>query len=165
MSWGKSVSADFKERVRQIAVHLDIDVDFLMACIAFESGETFSASIKNRASGATGLRQFMPATARRLGTTIDLLAAMSAEAQLEFVERYFQAYAGRLRTLADVYMAILWPHAVSQPDDFVLFSEPGIAYRQNSHLDTNGDGRVTKLEAAALVNRKLVKGNEEAHRG
>lgn len=41
-----------------------------MAAMAFESGETFSPSIKNAAgSGAVGLIQFMPSTAKALGTS------------------------------------------------------------------------------------------------
>ena len=43
--------------------------DFLLACMAFESGMSFCSSIRNAASGATGLIQFMPSTARGLGTT------------------------------------------------------------------------------------------------
>ncbi len=39
-----------------------------MAAMAFESARTFSADIVNKASGATGLIQFMPKTAEGLGT-------------------------------------------------------------------------------------------------
>jgi hypothetical protein len=124
-----------------------------MACMAWESGRSFSASVKNMAgSGATGLIQFMSSTAKGLGTTTAALALMSAEDQLNFVYRYFRPYAGKLKSLSDVYMVILWPKAVGQPDDYVLFQGTGsVAYRQNAGLDTNKDAKVTKAETAAKL--------------
>jgi hypothetical protein len=129
-----------------------------MAAMAFETGETFSPSIRNSVSGATGLIQFMPSTAQSLGTTTTALAAMTDVQQLEYVERYFRGRAGQLGTVEDVYMAILWPRAVGQPNSYTLFSDPSVQYRQNRGLDANGDGSVTKDEAASPVRRKLNKG-------
>ena len=94
-----------------------------MAAMAFESAETFSPSVRNRLSGATGLIQFMPSTAQRLGTTTDALAAMTPEKQLDYVSRYFSPYSGRLGTIEDVYMVILWPKAVGASNDTALFAK------------------------------------------
>lgn len=161
--WGAKVSPTFKDRLFWLCDELDINPDYLMACIAFESAETFRADIKNAAgSGATGLIQFMPSTALGLGTTVARLAEMTAEDQLNFVYKYFRPYKSRLKTLEDTYMAILLPSQIGRPLDSVLFSG-GIAYRQNSGLDKNADGRVTKAEASAKVREKLVKG--EQYRG
>jgi hypothetical protein len=151
IAWGAKVSKVFRDRVWWIAETLELNPDDLMSCMAFESGRTFSPKIRNAAgSGATGLIQFMPATARSLGTTTDALARMTAEDQLNFVYKYFRPWKGRLKSLSDVYMAILWPKAVGKPDDYALFTG-GIAYRQNAGLDLNRDRRVTKAEAAAKV--------------
>lgn len=91
VAWGAKVSPNFKRKVLEITTRLEISPDFLMACMAFESGETFSPAVRNAAgSGATGLIQFMPSTAKALHTTTDALAAMSAEQQLVYVERYFR---------------------------------------------------------------------------
>lgn len=137
-----------------------------MAAMAFESGETFSPSIPNaEGSGAVGLIQFMPRTATALGTTTAGLQQMSAEQQLDYVRKYFQPYTGRLNTLDDVYMAILWPAAVGQPSDTVLFSSPSHAYQLNRSLDSNHDGSITKGEASALVYEKLRKGLQPGFRG
>lgn len=130
-----------------------------MACMAFESAETFRPDIRNAAgSGAVGLIQFMPATARGLGTSTEALAAMSAVEQLDYVRLYFKPYAGRMRNLADVYMAILYPKAIGKPDDYVLFARPSIAYSQNAGLDRDGDGYITKAEAITRVQAKLTLG-------
>jgi hypothetical protein len=158
IAWGAKVSPTFRDRVFWIADTLILDPDDLMACMAWESGETFRANVKNMAgSGATGLIQFMPSTATALGTTTAAMAKMSAEDQLRYVYKYFRPYAGRLHTLSDVYMAILWPKGVGQPDSYVIF-EDGVAYRQNAGLDINKDNQVTKAEAAAKVLEKKGKG-------
>lgn len=158
MAWGKRVSAEFRSEVYAIAARLGVQVDYLMAAMAFETGETFSPSIQNASSQATGLIQFMPRTAKALGTTIDALAKLSAEAQLAYVERYFAPYTGKLGNLGDVYMAILWPKAVGKADDFVLFARGDAAYAGNQGLDLNRDDKVTRHEAASKVAQRLRKG-------
>lgn len=170
LAWGQKVSQTFRDRVWWISDTLTeaqgglFDANDLMACMAWESGETFSASVKNMAgSGATGLIQFMTTTATSLGTTLAKLAAMTAEDQLNYVYKYFvQAIKvrGPILTLEDMYMAILWPAAVGKPNSYVLFDEAkqATAYRQNAGLDTDKDGKVTKYECAAKVRDKLTKG-------
>jgi hypothetical protein len=158
LAWGKKVTGAFKKKVISISAQIGCDPNDLMAAMAFETGRTFDPAEVNGASGATGLIQFMPATARSLGTTTALLAAMTAVDQLDYVSKYFSPYRGRLRDLSDLYMAILWPAAVGKPASFELFRTPSIAYRQNSGLDENDDGAVTKAEAAARVQKHLVEG-------
>lgn len=161
MAWGSKVSPVFKERIQWVADTLGCDVNHLMACMAWESGETFRADIKNAAgSGATGLIQFMPATARGLGTTTAALAAMTPEDQIRYVYEYFKPYKGRLNNLGDIYMAILWPKGVGKPDGYVLFdkAKSPITFRQNAGLDVNKNGQVTRAECLVKVNQKLAKG-------
>lgn len=163
LAWGKKVTKPFRDRLTEIAGNLEVDPSSLMACMAFETGRTFSPSVKNAAgSGAVGLIQFMPATAQALGTTSQQLAAMSAVRQLDYVEKYFLSRKGRLKTLEDVYMAILWPAAIGKPLSFVLFDradpEHPRRYVQNAGLDFNRDGKITKAEAAEKVRRQLELG-------
>lgn len=161
LAWGKKVSPEFRQRVFKISAELGINPDYLMSCMAFESAETFSPSIKNAAgSGATGLIQFMPSTARGLGTTTAALSEMTAVQQLEYVHAYFWPYRGRLKTLGDVYMAILWPAGIGKLDTWVLWdqSKKPTTYRQNAGLDINKDGLITKAEATSKVEAKLDRG-------
>jgi hypothetical protein len=165
IAWGAKVSQTFRDRVWWICDTLDMDPDWLMACMHWESGGTFSASVKNAAgSGAVGLIQFMPSTAKALGTTVEHLASLSAEDQLNFVYHYFKGWAGKLHSLADTYMTILWPAAVGKPDNYAVFSS-GIAYRQNAGLDINRDGTVTKIECASKVLERLVAGKRPENMG
>ena len=162
--WGQRVSAAFKARVLQMAETLQINADYLMAIMAFESAETFSPSIWNQAgSRAVGLIQFMDAAASEpdLGTTLEALESMTAIEQLEYVERYFrmrQRQFGKITTLSDVYMAVLRPANIGDAETAVLFRAGTKAYRQNAGLDSNGNGEITKAECAAKVQEKLERG-------
>jgi hypothetical protein len=65
-----------------------IPFEWLCNLINFETAKTFSPAIKNPSSSASGLIQFMAATARDLGTTTALLRAMTFQEQLVYVEKY-----------------------------------------------------------------------------
>lgn len=175
----------FRDRVLWMAGPDGLDMpkggeSWLMACMAWESNETFSANVRNMAgSGATGLIQFMPSTALPFFWSADQikrmteaqkkangiaatnrLAAMTPEDQLNYVFRYFKPWKGRLKNLGDVYMAILWPGGVGQPDTYVLWNKDTrpTTYRQNAGLDINKDGRITRAECLVKVTEKLTRG-------
>ncbi|WP_199483869.1 transglycosylase SLT domain-containing protein [Vibrio owensii] len=159
LAWGNRVSSEFKSKVNDISQELNIDPNHLMACMAFETAETFSPSIKNGSgSGATGLIQFMPSTAEALGTSTKKLAKMSAIEQLDYVKAYFMPYRNRMACLEDVYMAILYPAAIGKPSSHVLFKQGSIAYRQNAGIDRKKTGRITLGDVSYKVRRKLEKG-------
>lgn len=168
LCWGAKVSPAFRDGVRRMGARLGINPDYLMACMAFESGRTFDPAIRNAAgSGAVGLIQFMPSTAAALGTSTTALAAMSGPQQLVYVENYFRPNKGRLKTLSDVYMAILWPGAIGRPETFVLFDKADKThpkrYLQNAGLDFDRDGKITKREAADRPARMLAQGLKEGN--
>ena len=151
----ENVSDAFKEKVTKMAADLETDPNFLMAIMSFESGHSFSPKKKSPVSGATGLIQFMPKTAVDLGTSIQKLEKMTAEEQLDVVAQYFKRFKGRMKTLEDAYMAVLFPKAVGKGSDFVLFKKPSIQFRQNKGLDIDGDGSITVREAAQRVRAGL----------
>lgn len=155
------MSPAFRARVIEIAEEMGAVPDHLMACMAFETGESFSPTVRNGAgSGAIGLIQFMPATLKGMGRTVEQLRVMTAEQQLEVVRDYFKPYRGRVGNLSSLYMAILWPAAVGSPEGSILWSQSQrpTTYRQNAGLDVDKDGVITKAEAAAKVQAKLTKG-------
>lgn len=159
LAWGARVSAGFRRLVILLAREGGFDPSDLMAVIAFETGRTFAPDARNALSGATGLLQFIPSTAEGLGTTTEALAAMTAEEQLRvYVRAYLRPYYGRIRTLSDLYMAVLWPKAVGQAEGCALFAEGSTAYLQNKGLDVDKDGKITKAEAAAYVAKAREEG-------
>jgi hypothetical protein len=171
IAWGAVTDAKhgpaFKQKVVAIAGRLGCDPSDLMAVMAFETGESFAPDKRNTVSGATGLIQFMKATAEGLGTTQEKLAAMTAVEQLDFVERHIRGNSRGLArlTLSDLYMTVLLPSAVGRPESHPLFVAPSTAYEQNRGLDIDRDGKITKAEATAKVNDKLVKGMKEGRIG
>ena len=150
---------EFAEGVNKLARKYSVDPLMLLAVMDFETGGTFDPMIENAAgSGATGIIQFMPNTARALGTTVEELAGMSRAQQLVYVEKYLDQFSSKIRggQVDDVYMAVLYPKAAGKPDNYPLFTEGTIAYRQNAGLDRNGDGIITKVEAAHKVKQKYL---------
>lgn len=175
------VAPDFIIKVKDIAQRLRLNEagpDQLMACMGWETGETFSPTIRNGAgSSAIGLIQFMSATALALMFTQEQIAKMSPDVkkqksleardrlgtlsavdQLEYVYQYFKPFTGKVDTLADVYMCILYPVAVGKPDSYVMFKEGTLAYTQNKGIDIDKDGNVTKAECASKVKDKMIRG-------
>ena len=159
----------FQQGVTDLAKKYGLSEDALYAVMDFETGGTFDPAQKNAAgSGATGLIQFMPSTAEGLGTTTEDLAKMTRTEQLVYVDRYLENKNIQGAGVEDLYMSVLFPAAVGRPNDFVLFgkgastfgntdySEP-IYYDQNSGLDLNKDGSITKAEAASKVVERMTK--------
>ncbi|HEV8158399.1 MAG TPA: LysM peptidoglycan-binding domain-containing protein, partial [Pyrinomonadaceae bacterium] len=146
-----NVTPEFIKRVQEMAVRLDTKPEYLMAVMSFETGGTFSPSQPNMGGGsARGLIQFMPDTADGLGTSSDKLVRMSATEQLKYVEKYFQGFKGKLGTLEGTYTAVLRGRAYQDPNA-VLFTQPSAAYRENSGLDFDRNGKITAAEATSAV--------------
>jgi hypothetical protein len=135
----------FAKGVRRIASKLEVPADWLMAIMYSES--RFNPSIANhKGSGATGLIQFMPATAKDFGTSTRKLANMTPVQQLEYVYKYFHRVRrtyGDFKSLTDCYLAVLYPRALNKDYCYTLYAKPSIAYKRNIGLDENKDGHVT----------------------
>ena len=164
IAWGAKVSKEFKLKVIEVCEQLEINPDYLMSCMAFETGETFSPSVKNPNGSATGLIQFMSNTARSLGTTTNKLAGMTSVEQMDYVEKYFKPYTGKIKTIEDIYMVIFCPRAVGKPNSYILYDE-GRSYNDNKGLDLNKDNAIIKYEAGFKVREKLKLGMKEGYRG
>jgi hypothetical protein len=148
---------DFVKKVREVSTRLDIDPNWLMAIMYWESASTFSPSIQN-SIGATGLIQFIPSTAIGLGTTTTALKNMSAVDQLDYVEKYLKVYKGKIKSYIDTYFAIFFPLAIGKPDDWVLQGtgiSASLIARQNPAFDVNKDGKVQVWEVKKIMLQKL----------
>jgi hypothetical protein len=169
--FGKKVSPEFKTKIIEIGSRLNIDPNYLMAAMAFETMERFDPNIENPNSKAFGLIQFTKVAIKDLSlnsgyVTEGMLRKMSAEGQLDYVEKYFSLWKkrkGKITTLEDVYMAILCPNAIGKPNNFPLYSKgDGKSYTQNAPLDGSInriiDGTITKEEAAHVVKKKYERG-------
>lgn len=135
----------FESKVRSVSTQLGIPPEWLMAVIYSES--RFNAAVENhKGSGATGLIQFMPETARDFGISTGELRTMEHAKQLNIVYEYLNKVRnkyGEYNSLTDLYLAILYPKALTGDYCFTLYAEPSAMYSQNSGLDRDKDGRVT----------------------
>lgn len=149
----RSTSAGFRSALAEMALSLGLNPSYIAAVMAIETGRTFSPSIQNPYTKATGLIQFMPETAKAFGTSIGELARMSAVQQLEYVKRFFRPYVSRIRTdvPGDYYLAVFWPAYIGRSPDTVIASRGDTVYAQNSGLDRNGDGLITVGDVTGTV--------------
>lgn len=141
----------FMDKLKEVSSRLGVSESDLIGIMKHESN--LNPRAVNPMSRATGLIQFMPKTARGLGTTIDEIYKMSATEQLDLVEKYYKRNGIKAGDdIADLYMLTFMPAAKDKPDNFVLGNANGgqvfglsmaAIYRQNQPFDSNGDGIFT----------------------
>lgn len=146
----KENRAEFTEKVNSICAELRIEANWLMFVMWFES--RLNPQAVNPISGATGLIQFMPSTARSLGTTTDVLKHMSNVQQLDYVLAYLRPYKGRMKRWIDVYLAVFYPRAMGKPD-FVI--TPDIIAKQNKIFDLNKDLDISVKEIETALRKQI----------
>lgn len=165
--WGAKVDQEFRVAVREVAADLNIaDPNWLMAVMAFETGNSFSPYIRNPVSGAVGLIQFTQVGLsgnNMRGYTQTSIARMSASEQLRNpVKDYIKPYAGRISNLGDTYMAVFAPVGIGKSDDYVLYRSPSKEYNQNSRLDKERKGYITRADCMVEVNKAFRIGQQYA---
>lgn len=109
--------AALAQKIVEVAARLECSSYALANLINFESAGTFSSSVKNQISGATGLIQFYPTTMKRMGVTAAQLSAMSPVEQMDWVEAYLRPYEGKLTSEQALYMAVFQPVAMHWPPE------------------------------------------------
>ena len=160
-SCGSVKSKAFLNKVKEIARRLNCNYKDLLGLMQSESG--LNPQAVNKSSGATGLIQFMPATAKALGTTTSALKNMTALQQLDYVEKYLQqmkrqAGFGQMQPLSggQLYALVFLPARSGRE---VLTSQGEKYYSANKGLDKNKDGKITKSELDARVRSFYVNEN------
>lgn len=146
----KENKKEFALKVTDICNQLNIKPDWLMFVMWFES--KLNPQAVNPISGATGLIQFMPSTARSLGTTTDVLKHMSNVQQLDYVLAYLRPYKGRMKTWVDVYLSVFYPRAMGNPN-FVITSD--IVAKQNKIFDLNKDLDISVKEIETALRKQI----------
>lgn len=148
--------AEFCTKLQSICDKLHISAEWLLAVMYVES--RINPYAVNKYTGATGLIQFMPATAKSLGTTTADLLSMTAVDQLDYVYLYLKPYANKMHSLMDVYFAIFFPAAIGKPSDYVLQTSKlsaSLIASQNPAYDINSDGEITVAEVESKIYKIL----------
>jgi hypothetical protein len=149
----KDNKVTFIAKVVSVASFLGVRPEWLMFLMWFETGHTLDSKARNKITGAIGLIQFMPATARFLGTTCELLAAMSNVQQMDYVKKHLGIFKGKYKDWVDLYCGIFWPAAVGKPDTYRI--TPDIVAKQNPLFDIDKDGDIEKVEIRTALLRQI----------
>jgi hypothetical protein len=161
----KENNVEFCQKETMISQKLIVDPNHLMFLMWVETAHTLDHRIVNYQKGddkdpnarclkrATGLIQFMPATARFLGTTTCALRQMTNVEQLDYVYKHLSLFKGKYKDWLDLYCGIFWPAAVGKPDTFRI--TPDIVAKQNPLYDINKDGDIEKSEIRAALRKQV----------
>lgn len=150
---------EFKKKIAEVSEKFNLDPQKLIAMMKLESN--LETDAVNKKSAATGLIQFMPETARGLGTTVEGLIQMTAVQQMEYVAKYLE---GALRKVpkgekvssSDLYASVFWPKAVGESEDYIIAKKGEPAYELNfNSLDVDKDGKIQKWELGEKIDQKI----------
>ena len=144
----------FESKVRDISSRLGIDPNWIMHVMYLESG--LNHRIQNTTypvdgGYATGLIQFIPSTARSLGTTADKIRAMTNVQQLA-------PYRSKLQSFIDVYFTVFFPAAAGKPKEWVFQTAKISAHSvaaSNPVFDLNKDGKLSVAEVEQAMMKKV----------
>ena len=162
---------DFFVKLAAIAKLLQVDPNWLMQVFQAESGvdpsrrNTYAPFHKKNGDldgYATGFIQFVPDTARRMGTTTQALEKMGWIKQLDYVYKYLQPYTGKIKNYFDLYLLVFFPAAVGHSnDDNWVFETKNISRlkiaRANPAIDINKNGTITMGEFKQYVKNTVQK--------
>lgn len=151
--YGVGVSYDaFDLKMQEVANKLGWLKEWLYAVMFVETAGTFSPSIKNTESSATGLIQFMASTAKGLGTTVQDLATMNGVKQLDYVYKYFLPYKNKVKSGYDVYLAVFRPAWLD--DKSYVIKSSSKDYAPNRGIDIDNNGNITYQNFIDWVNQR-----------
>lgn len=152
---------EFLKKVNEVSAKIGANPADLLGLMASESG--LNPQARNR-SGATGLIQFMPGTARGLGTTTDALYRMNRAEQMVYVDKFLTKFTPKNPTPGHLYTSVFLPAFAKKPANYVVAKRGGFRddwghhpaswYSQNSGLDMNKDGSITIAELGQRIKQK-----------
>ena len=151
----------FLKEVKKVASKVGVHPADLLGLMASESGLNPQAQNK---SGATGLIQFMPATAAGLGTSTAALKQMDRVEQMKYVEKFLLKTVPKGASPGHLYTAVYLPAFAKKDSNYVLAKKGGFTdswgnhpaswYTHNKGLDANNDGNITISELGARIQKK-----------
>jgi len=157
----------FKEKVKIICKELDIKPDWLMAVMRHESNVNHTAV--NDVSNATGLIQFMPSTAKSLGTSVEALKKMTNVKQLDYVYKYYNLWkksGAEYKEPYHLFLATFYPAALIKNyvsnKNYKFGSEKSDSYaktvrNQNFPFDLDNDGYISTKDYKTYHNLLFAK--------
>lgn len=154
-------SFGYNTKLTSIANKLGVKPDDIRQVFHHES-RTNPKSGVNKSKGPVGLLQFTEKTLKKeFKLTRQQVLDMSAEEQLELVDRYLSKYRGKIKNIYDLSLVTLYPLAIDKPDDFVIGSDESQAYAEfvgRSNRGINNGKPFTKGQYKAWVKKNIKPG-------
>ncbi len=150
-------STGFINQVKITSRSMHILPEWLLTCIYMES--RFNPKAVNKDTGASGLIQIMPSTAKDIKISLNEILSMGAIAQVQkVIPVYFKNKIGRMKSVYDVYFAIFYPVAIGKPNSFIIGREKSLEFAKkvrnvNSGYDFNKDGVISVGEVKLFVDK------------
>ena len=144
---------EFLNNVNKYAKEKGINASDLLSVMAAESG--IDPKSVNKKSGATGLIQFTPKTAKGLGTSTEELRKMSRSQQFEYVKKHLdQAGLKSGSSGGEIYAKVFLP---GRSKSEILTKQGENFYEGNKGLDIDKSGDISKtdLEKVSQLNKKI----------
>lgn len=156
-------SPGYNAKIASIAGKLGVKTDDIKQIFHHESN-TNPKSGAGKSRGPVGLLQFTETTLRdEFGLTRKQVLDMSAEEQLDLVDKYLSKHKGKIKNVYDLSLATLYPTAITRPDDFVIGSEVSpqrAAEIGRINRGINNGKPFTKAQYKAWVKRNIKPGLE-----
>ncbi len=151
-------NTDFKDqdnqlKLKEISDELSINPLWILRVIYKESRGNPKAV--NSFTNATGLIQWLPNTARHLGTSVLSIYNMSVIEQLDLFKKFIYN-TGKLHainTYEDLYMSVFLPSAVGKHNTYVLGRKNSKIVKYNIGVDSNKDGIITVKDFKQYANK------------
>lgn len=129
---------EFMDKLDEMKAKYDLTESEVFNIIRGESG--FNPKAQNKNSKAAGLFQFIPATAKSLGTTTGAILKMTPAEQLEVYDRYLTQYDYRGEGLGIIQAAPALRH---KDQDEIIYAKGTKAWEQNPGW-RDAEGNITR---------------------
>lgn len=147
------------QKVIDVCARININPNWLLAVMYFETAKTFSPS-KTNSIGSVGLIQFTRdhsgvdyKTINGVKYSLTTLKNMTFEQQMDVVELYFKdvkkAIKKEITSFTDCYLAVFFPNAIGKDDNYILQTSglsASLIASQNPAFDKDKNGIIYKKE-------------------
>lgn len=154
----KYYDKETRKEIRELAKELNVPSEWVYKLFYKES--RLNPYATNKISKAQALIQFMPSTAKNLGTSVEELSKMSITEQIPFIKLYLKKINPSLKfdSFTDLYLAVFYPKAIGKIDTYIIGSHIGDEYvekvaKQNKGIDINKDDSITVGEFSVYANK------------
>ena len=129
-----------RKELRKVSGELGIKPEWLYKTIFIEcQGDIYKP---NPYSGAVGIIQFLPSTARLLGTdTVLKIKQMTMCQQLQLTKKYIQIVSNghKITSLHQLYLLVFFPQAAYQSESYIIGDNHTNVFKYNKILCDKAD--------------------------